>query len=207
VVVRELKRSGLGVEDAWKIWQHGFDYVATEKRPQNMMFEVYILEKIDLLKRRKEAGTVKSATGFLLKAIKQNYANPEFAEETKKHEVREKATSKLVTARKRQKLEDQEVELRRARDDKIHEVCEQIVQESPEALKEALEIVAKEAVVLRTYLAADERTLLDAHRTSPMFYILVDTQLQQRFPKRFTGVLDTYEAGLVSLKQELSALN
>ena len=81
------------------------------------------------------------------------------------------------------------------------------MQESPEALKEALEIVAKEAVVLRTYLAADERTLLDAHRTSPMFYILVDTQLQQRFPKRFTGVLDTYEAGLASIKQELSALN
>lgn len=206
VVVRELKRVGLRVEDAWKIWQQGFDYVAPEKRPQNVMFETYILEKIDLVKRRKEAGAVKSATGFLLKAIKQNYSNPEFAEEKKKREVREKTNSKLVTERKRQKLEDQEVALRRSRDDKIHEVCEQIVKEYPEALKEALEIVAKEKSVLRTYLAVDEQALFEAHRTSPIFYILVDTQLRQRFPERFTGVLATYEAELASLKQELSAL-
>ena len=48
--------------------------------PDDVEWDTYLGEKIDLLKRRKAAGNLKSATGFLLKAIKENYSNPEFAE-------------------------------------------------------------------------------------------------------------------------------
>lgn len=210
--VRELKIAGMAPDEAWKIWQEGFNYVDEEKRPRNLSgnpetaFDRYVMEKVHLLKRLQKEGKVKNITGFLRTALKQNYSNPEFTEEKKKNEAREKANDRLMADRKRQKLEEQEVELRRSRDKKIHELCEQVVKESPGALREALEIAAKEMVILRTYLAADERTLLETHRTSMTFYLFIDKQLQKRFPERFTGDLAAYEAELAALQQEIAAL-
>ncbi len=51
-----------------------------DKRPQGMAFETYIQGKIDLL-RRQDRAKVTSTTGFLLRAIKENYTNPTFTKE------------------------------------------------------------------------------------------------------------------------------
>jgi hypothetical protein len=77
VAVKALKDAGLSPDDAWKIWQDGFGAVDAGKRPAKIgddpgaAFTWYICEKVDLLKRQ-EQGKVKSATGFLLKAIREN---------------------------------------------------------------------------------------------------------------------------------------
>ena len=85
LVVKELKDIGISTQDALEIWQQGFGYVNEKARPENWArpeatFAEYIREKIHLLKRRKANDMVENITGFLLKAIKENYANPEFAE-------------------------------------------------------------------------------------------------------------------------------
>jgi len=93
--VRELKAAGLAADEAWKIWQDGFNYINKEKRPTHLKdnpeaaFDRYVLEKVHLLKRLQEAGKVKNSTGFLRMAIQQNYANPEFAVEEMKKGARE----------------------------------------------------------------------------------------------------------------------
>jgi len=72
VIVRELKDAGVGTQDAWEIWQQGFDYVnegtrlAGPSEDAEVAFLHYIREKIHLLKRRQASGKVENSTGFLL---------------------------------------------------------------------------------------------------------------------------------------------
>jgi hypothetical protein len=97
-----LKDAGLSAHEAWEIWQQGFNGVDAGKRPADVgddpdaAFTQYVREKVHLLKRRKEQGKVKNTTGFLLKAIRQNYGNPEFAEERKSGESWKKLQANLV---------------------------------------------------------------------------------------------------------------
>jgi hypothetical protein len=77
-LVSALCEAGLASADAWHIWQQGPDVVETADKPAPEAFDAYIREKIDLLQRRRKAGKVESATGFLLSAIKYNYPNLEY---------------------------------------------------------------------------------------------------------------------------------
>jgi hypothetical protein len=85
IIVKELKDAGIVAREAWEIYQQGFGYVQESERPINLSeneetaFVEYVREKIHLLKRRLASGKVDNTTGFLLRAIKENYANPEFA--------------------------------------------------------------------------------------------------------------------------------
>jgi len=88
-VVQALQEAGLATQDAWKIWQDGFESVESGKRPSGGDFETYIQEKIHLLQHQPE-GKIKSKTGFLLDAIRKNYAHAEFeqvrrAQTSRKH--------------------------------------------------------------------------------------------------------------------------
>jgi len=90
LVVRELKEAGIASPDAWEIWQQGFGYVDEKSRPADpaedadIAFVQYIREKVHLLRRRQASGKVENSTGFLLQAIRQNYANPEFTQELRR---------------------------------------------------------------------------------------------------------------------------
>src|SRR5919202_565269 len=72
-VVKALQEAGLATQDAWKVWQDGFENIEPGKRPSVGDFETYIQEKIHLLQHQPE-GKIKSKTGFLLDAIRKNYA-------------------------------------------------------------------------------------------------------------------------------------
>src|SRR5205823_9003417 len=76
--VQELHAAGFSLQDAQDIWQRGFTQVEPGRRPADMEFATYVREKIHLL-RRQPACKIKNATGFLLDALRKNYANPEFA--------------------------------------------------------------------------------------------------------------------------------
>jgi hypothetical protein len=207
-----LKNVGMAADEAWRIWQAGFNYVDAEKRPTNLKgtpetaFDRYVMEKVHLLKRLQKEGKVKNITGFLRTALQKNYANPEFAEEEKQREAREKAKTRATVAQKRQKLEEQETALRRTRDDRVHKICTQIVSESPAFLREALRAAVDENPMLRADLAVDEHTLGEKYRQSPMFWIFIDKHLQKQCPERFEGIISAYEAELATLKQTIAAL-
>ena len=65
-------------------------YVESGKRPSVRDFETYIQEKIHLLQHQPE-GKIKSKTGFLLDAIRKNYANAEFEQVRHEQKSRKQA--------------------------------------------------------------------------------------------------------------------
>src|SRR2546426_2013706 len=144
VVVRELKEAGISLHEAWEIWQQGFGCVYEGVRPAvpseqaNEAFEHYIREKIHLLKRNLASGKVESITGFLLDAIRKNFANPEYAQERKRHEVVE--ALKVNKKRKTQieRFEGQKAEIEKARDEALRETYEELARIFPEVLEAAL---------------------------------------------------------------------
>jgi hypothetical protein len=95
IIVKELKDTGIVARDAWEIYQQGFNYVQESERPTHLgeneeaAFVEYVREKIHLLKRRLANSRVENSTGFLLQAIKHNYANPEFVEAQKRQVIEE----------------------------------------------------------------------------------------------------------------------
>jgi hypothetical protein len=148
--VRELKNAGMATDEAWKIWQEGFNCVNLEKRPVNLKdnpeeaFDRYVLEKVHLLKRMQAEGKIKNITGFLRTAIKKNYANPEFVPEITKKKAREDTKTQYITDHKRQLLEDQKRELQATRDAELHQLCTRIITESPALLAEVAADIFKE---------------------------------------------------------------
>lgn len=208
--VMELKNAGLAADEAWRIWQEGFNYVEEGKRPFNVgenaeaAFDKYVLEKIHLLKRRQAEGKVKNITGFLREAIRKNYANPEYAEEEKRKETQQRAKLRATTERNRQKLEERRGELTRAREREAHRTCEQVVKENPAFLDEALEVVFKENPAFkRRYLP--EKSPLENYE-SPMFWVFVDKYLEKRHPERFQEIRAKYDSQITGIIQEIEAL-
>ena len=197
-IVHDLKEAGLTASDAWEIWQQRFEYVDTSKRPKGVEFETYIQEKLHLLKQRQAEGKVKSATGFLLKAIKQNYANPEFVSEDKKQIVKEEKKAKQVREHNQQLLEDQRTELETSRDKEWHQLCERMVQETPTLLEKVVADVCKENPLLKKACQLG-KSLLEAYQEKPMLRVMVDQQLMNFYPERFRALRKRYESQIAAL--------
>jgi hypothetical protein len=203
--VRALKNAGMAADEAWKIWQEGFNYVENEKRPTNLKdnpeaaFDRYIQEKVHLLKRQQEAGKVKNITGFLRTAIKKNYANPEFTDEEKKKRMREETHTKHLTERRRQLLEERKGEIETTRDTEMHQLCERIVTETPALLEEAAEDIFKANPLLKK-TCQPGKALLDSYQEKPMLRVLVDQCLMERYPERFRTIRERYDVQLTALE-------
>jgi hypothetical protein len=90
-MVETLCEAGLPTTDAWAIWQQGTAYIEAANKPEPDAFDVYIRDKIKLLKRRQAQGKVESPTGFLLSAIKHNYAPSEVDQAAKKRRQSQQA--------------------------------------------------------------------------------------------------------------------
>jgi hypothetical protein len=204
--VRELKDAGMAADEAWKIWQEGFNCVEIDKRPTHLKdnpevaFDRYVLEKIHLLKRQQEAGKVKNITGFLRTAIKKNYANPEFFVEEKKQRVNEEAKARYVTKRGHQLLEEQRSEIQVTRDKELHQLCEQIAKETPALLDQVTSELFKENPVLKK-ACQPGKALLENYHEKPMLRVMVDRYLMDQYPDRFRAIRERYESQLVALEQ------
>jgi hypothetical protein len=150
LVVKLLKDAGLSPKDAWEIWQSGFDGVDTENRPEAAhgdgedVFLLYVREKVDLLKRRQASGKVENSTGFLMEAIRKNYANPEFAAAEKQKEAHRRREDKAARERKLERLKDEKIELERTRREEARAVCKEIILSWPELAEEAAKALASE---------------------------------------------------------------
>jgi Initiator Replication protein len=208
--VRELKSAGIAADEAWKIWQEGFNYVEMDKRPTNFKdtpeatFDRYVLEKVHLLKRMQAEGKVKNITGFLRTAIKKNYANPEFAAEEAKKGAREQAKTRHLTERKRQLLEEQRAEIERSRDTEIHQLCERIAKETPALLEQAAVDLFKENPILKKFCESG-RTLLENYQQKPMLRVMMNQHLMAHSPELFQTIHKRYEVQLAAFDQKMIA--
>ena len=197
VVVRELKDAGLSVHDAWTIWQQGFDYVDVDKRPTGVEFDTYIREKLHLLKQQ-DTTKVKSHTGFLLQAIKGNYANPAYKASQKAEMVKRNQVGIQQLRREKERLEDD----RRVA---INQLCSQIADDMPEFIGEALDALFNEQPFLRQFCDR-EKTPLENYQNNAMIAGSIDAELMKQHPDRFTAIDDEYDAKIAEIDRQIAVL-
>ena len=197
-IVQELMEVGLSEQDAGEIWQQQFAYVNADKRPRDIDFDYYIREKIHLLKKQ-EPRKVKSKTGFLLQAIKQNWANHEYAY-LQKENLRRHNIAQLKS------LQDQKSTLEEGLEEQISTLCKQIVTDNPEIVENLLQVILKESPVTRA-LYDEVRTPIQHYQSSPIFSSLVDKKLMTEYPQRFEILLKTHRDKVAIIEHEIAAIH
>jgi hypothetical protein len=211
MVVKELKEAGLSPTDAWDVWQKGWENVDAEVVPEiaggdgNEAFLRYIREKIDLLKRRKASGRVGNSTGFLLEAIKKNYANPEFAAAEQQKEVQRLREAKSSRERKYEHLRDEKINLERGRREEAHTLCKEMIAASPELAEEAIEGLLQENSWFKKQYQPG-RSALENYQKVPLLWIEVDRCVEERHPERFKAIQGKYDAPLDAINQKMMEL-
>jgi hypothetical protein len=203
ILTRMLTEAGLSQRDARKIARLQWDYVDADARPEytaDTSFERYVREKIDLLQRQDE--TPRSRTGFLLKAIRENWVNPDFAEREKKS-----TEWKAIVEKKRQReqLEQEKARLNGAYSDACDAIYAAILEERPDALNEMIQAAIADNPILRKHCKGDTP---EAQYAESMFISTAVQKLMEHrfFPERFQAVNDEYQPRLDALEQKIAAL-
>jgi Initiator Replication protein len=211
-LVKELRDVGLSTQDALEVWQQGFHYVDAATRPLEIgedaeaEFARYIREKIHLLKRRQASGKVENITGFLLEAIRKNFANPEFSQEEKHQKAAEATKAKKVKDVQKRQLESQLEELEKARNEALAKECSDIAAMSPEVLETALPGVLQTNAVLRDLYKPD-RSALDNYRESFSLQGALGPYLERHAPERIQAIKDHYAKLMATVEGQIVALS
>jgi plasmid replication initiation protein len=211
LVVKELKDAGISTQDALEIWQQGFGYVNEKARPEHLgedpeaTFAEYIREKIHLLKRRLANSRVENTTGFLLKAIKENYANPEFAEAQKRQVMEKQKKTRQQRQLEMKALTHRQETLSNARDEAIRQRCKALVEESPELIAPVVETLRAEDAAFQKFYNK-QMTAADNYRHTTGLWSFIDAALERHYPERFADIYAAHDPGLAELKERLAAL-
>jgi len=211
LLVKELGDAGLAMKDALEIWEQGFKFVDEAARPAassenaEAAFLRYVREKIHLLKRWQASGKVENSTGFLLNAIKKNYANPEFDQEEKGRKAAEaRKTEKLRTGQRKQ-LEERLEALKTARSEALARECSEVAATSPEVLETALPGILEANSILRSFYKSDQ-SALDNYRASFALQGALNPCLERHAPERIQAVKEQFAVQIASIEGKIAAL-
>jgi hypothetical protein len=209
--VRELKDAGLSVKDALEIWQRGFDYVDEGARPAElsedaeMPFLHYVREKIHLLKRRQHAGKLENSTGFLLEAIRQNFANPEFEQEQKRQRAAEALRTKQEREKQVKALGQQKAEIEKARDKELYHLYDQVATEAPSILDQAASKLLAEDKGFG-FIYNRDQSGLENYQSRSLLQGYFHPYLERHTPERFESIEQSYQAQLDAVDAQIAAL-
>jgi hypothetical protein len=195
--VQELHAAGFTLQDARDIWQRGFTQVEPGRRPADMEFATYVREKIHLL-RKQPAGKIKNVTGFLLDALRKNYANPAFASLQQ---------TEALTARRKMvaQLQQDKEHITQAKQEHLHQLCQDLIDTTPDLAEGVLqEIFVQEPFYRQWY--DETRTLRENYQAHVFLSARIDAQLVQKYPEHFHAVSFTYEQRLGEIEQQVAAL-
>jgi hypothetical protein len=201
--VQALLAAGLSRDDALELWQRGADAVEADAKPAPEAFLAYIHEKIHLMKRHQASGKLQNSTGFLLEAIRKNYANPEFAEEQKREEAQRQARERKAKARKLAALQEQRDQAKRTHDEALHARCARMIEASPGLLEEAVTALREQHGTFWQEYSPGE-TPLEDYLGRPSVYVMIELFLAHRHPERFHDLSEAYRAELVALDAQLA---
>jgi len=195
--VQELHAAGFTLQDAREIWQRGFTQVEPGRRPADMEFATYVREKIHLL-RKQPTGKIKNATGFLLDALRKNYANPEFA--SFQHTEALAAHRKMVA-----QLQQDKEHITQAKQEHLHQLCQDLIDTTPDLAEGVLqEIFVQEPFYRQLYDGT--HTLRENYQAHVFLSARIDAQLIQKYPEHFRAVSLTYEQRLGEIEQQIAVL-
>jgi hypothetical protein len=185
--------------------------VETENRPEAAhgdgedVFLQHVREKVDLLRRRQASGKVENSTGFLMEAIRKNYANPEFGAAEKQREAHRRREDKASRERKLERLRDEKIEAERARRDEARAVCKDIILSSPELAEEAAKALAQEVQWFKSQYDRG-RSVLENYQKVPGLWVEMDRYLEAHHPERFGEIQEKYDGQLEAIGQKIAEL-
>jgi Initiator Replication protein len=211
LIVKELRDAGLSMQDALEIWQQGFRCVHEGVRPPipaeaaDVAFEDYIREKLHLLKRKLTSGKVENITGFLLEAIRKNFANPEFVQEQKHQKVAAVQRVRKEQEERLKKLKEQLVEKKEARDKALDDTYGEMAQTFPEVLEAALPSIFADNLFLHQCYDPD-KSPLENYQASFMFKEAFRPYLECHAPERIQAVHTQYATEIAALEEHIAAL-
>jgi hypothetical protein len=165
----------------------------------------HIREKIHLFKRQEATGKIENSTGWLLQAIKRNYANPEFAEAQKRQEAEEQKKTRQQRQREIQALKNRQEDLKNARDNALQQRCQALVKESPELIVPVVEALRAENTFFQKCYNPD-LSPVENYRHTTGIWSYIDLGLEQHYPDRFTDVYAAHDPRLAELKDRLAVL-
>jgi hypothetical protein len=212
LVVRLLRDVGLSSGDAWDIYQRGWAIVANgATRPVDpgedaeAAFIRYIREKIHLLKRRQASGKVDNSTGFLLEAIRQNYANPEYTAERQREADRKNQQATREREKQAKALAQQKDDLEQARDEELDQLSGRVAAESPSILEQAAAELLPESFGFRQFYDRD-KSALENYQARKAVQALLNPFLERHTPERFEAIKQTYATRIAAIDAQIAAL-
>jgi hypothetical protein len=210
-LIKELRDAGLAMQDALEIWQQGFSYVDEDVlslgpgEDVEAVFVQYIREKIHLLKRRQASGKVENSTGFLLQAIRKNYANPEFVQEQKREASA--ATQQVKHERQQQvrMFEQQKADLEKACDRELNQLRDQVAAASPDILDRAVaDLLTENRGFL--FLYKRDESALENYLSRPSLQAFFNPYLEKHSPACFEAIRQRYAAQMTVVDAQITAL-
>jgi Initiator Replication protein len=212
LVVRLLKDVGLSSSDAWDIYQRGWAFVVDDAiRPVDpgedaeASFVRYIREKIHLLKRRQASGKVDNSTGFLLEAIRQNYANPEYTAEKQREAERKKQQATREREKQAKALAQQKDDLEQTRDKELDQLSNRVAAESPGILEQAAAELLTESFGFRQFYDRD-KSALENYQARKAVQVLLNPFLERHAPECFEAVKRNYATRIAAIDAQVAAL-
>src|SRR5262249_2280915 len=139
---------------------------------------------------------IKNTTGFLLEALKKNYTNADFyaSQQAKTITVKHKVLEQLQHEKARVESEKQQ---------QIHQLCQQIIGETPELVDPLLPHVFTEEPFYRQ-VYDNTKTLLENYHDHVFFSARIDMQLVQQYPEKFQGIYQVYEQKMAALERQMA---
>ena len=210
-VVRELRDAGMSMKDTVEIWEQGFGCVDESVRPADPCEDAeaallqYVREKIHLLKRKQASGKVENTTGFLLQAIRQNYANPEFAQELQRKASETRRQAQQEQEEQVKALEQQKADIEKARDRELDQLCGQVAAEAPGILDQASSELLAENNGFR-FLYKRESSALENYQSRPSLQGFFTPYLERHDPARFEALKQHYTAQIAAVAAQIAAM-
>jgi hypothetical protein len=210
-VMRELQDAGMSIKDAQEIWGQGFGYIDEEARPTacdrdtEAALLLYIREKIHLLKRKQAAGTIENSTGFLLQAIRQNYANPEFADELRREASAARQKAKHEQEKRVKALELQKAALEKARDRELEQLHAHVAATVPEVVEQAAAVLLVQEDGFR-FVYERERSALDNYQLRPSLQVFFHPYLESQDPTRFEAIKQRYAVQIAAVDAQIATI-
>ena len=207
-----LKDAGLSSNDAWDIYHQGWAFVIDETlRPADLSddaeaaFVQYILEKVHLLHKRRVSSKVENSTGFLIEAIRQNYANPDYTLEIQSKAVAAAGHARRDRERQVRRLEAQKANLEGELEKELKVLCRQIAETSPEVLESAVPELMNNFLV-RPILRALHYRHWKTTGSGPLLEMAFYPYLERHSPEQFQTIKDDYAARIAAIDAQIAAL-
>jgi hypothetical protein len=147
---------------------------------------------------------VSNSIGFLLEAIRQNYANPKFGVAEQQKEAQRQRETKVAREWKLEQWREECAGLERRRRAEVHELCKTMLVAAPALAEEAVEARLAEVPWFKKQYEPGTSALENYQRV-PFLWVEVDRYLEERCAERFRAIQARDDRQMAEISEKIGA--